>query len=83
VASTALALNPRDVLLVYSDGLTDAENPAGEMFGTERVQQIMRSACPGGAAELERRLLRAIQEFTQDQPLTDDITILIVERTSS
>lgn len=62
------------------DGLTDAQNQQGEMFGDERLLDIIRDKAPRGSRALEERLLKTIDEFTQDTPQTDDITLLIVEK---
>jgi serine phosphatase RsbU (regulator of sigma subunit) len=78
--SRPLRLDQGDILVVYSDGLTDAENPAGEMFGDERLLDIIRQVAPSGSAALEVRLLKDIEEFTQGTPQTDDITFVIVEK---
>src|SRR3989475_5093780 len=75
-----LQLNKGDVLLAYSDGLTEAENPQGEMLGEERVKAIIRAEGPSGSTNLERKLLEGIQNFTMGRAQTDDITIVIVER---
>jgi sigma-B regulation protein RsbU (phosphoserine phosphatase) len=75
-----LQLNKGDVLVAYSDGLTEAENPQGEMLGEERVKNIIRSEAPAGSKHLERKLLETIQNFTMGRSQTDDITIIIVER---
>jgi serine phosphatase RsbU (regulator of sigma subunit) len=69
-----------DVLVVYSDGLTDARNQQGEMFGEERLLTLIRQQAPSGSQELEQGLLKAIREFTQDVPQTDDITFVVVEK---
>jgi len=69
-----------DVLVVYSDGLTDAQNPREEMFGEERLLSIIRQAAPSGIGALERKFLKAIEEFTQGTPQTDDITFVVVEK---
>jgi serine phosphatase RsbU (regulator of sigma subunit) len=69
-----------DVLVVYSDGLTDARNRQGEMFGEERLLTLIRQQAPSGSQELEQGLLKAIREFTQDVPQTDDITFVVVEK---
>ena len=76
----ALQLNKGDVLVAYSDGLTEAENPQGEMLGEERVKNIIRAEAPAGSKHLERKLLETIQNFTMGRSQTDDITIVIVER---
>ena len=78
-----LRLDEGDVLVVYSDGLTDAENQRGEMFGEERLLELIRKGAPAGSEALEQKLLRAIDEFTEGTPQTDDITFVIVERTAA
>jgi len=75
-----LQLNKGDVLVAYSDGLTEAENPQGEMLGEERVKSIICAEAPLGAKHLETKLLETIQSFTMGRSQTDDITIIIVER---
>jgi sigma-B regulation protein RsbU (phosphoserine phosphatase) len=75
-----LELNPGDVLLAYSDGLTEAENPQGEMLGEEGVKRVIRKEAPSGSKHLEQKLLSTIQDFTAGRSLTDDITIILVER---
>ena len=78
--SAPLEMNKGDVLVAYSDGLTDAENPQGEMFGEERLKAVIRADAPRGCKHLETRLLETIQDFTNGRSLTDDITIMLVER---
>ncbi|HEY2380274.1 MAG TPA: SpoIIE family protein phosphatase [Terriglobia bacterium] len=78
--SASLQLNPGDVLLAYSDGLTEAENVRGEMLGEEAVKKIIRAEASSGSKQLEQRLLDTIQSFTIGQPPTDDITLILVER---
>jgi serine phosphatase RsbU (regulator of sigma subunit) len=79
-AARTVQLDSGDVLLVYSDGLTDAENQHEEMFGEERLLELIRQAAPAGSHVLEYKLLRAIEEFTEGTPQTDDITFVIVEK---
>jgi serine phosphatase RsbU (regulator of sigma subunit) len=78
--SSPLHLDKGDILVVYSDGLTDAENRREEMFGETRLQEIVRQEAGAGSQALERRLLTEIEEFTEGTPQTDDITFVIVER---
>jgi sigma-B regulation protein RsbU (phosphoserine phosphatase) len=66
--------------LAYSDGLTEAENPQGEMLGEEAVKNVILAAAPTGSQQLEQKLLATIQSFTAGRTLTDDITLIIVER---
>ena len=75
-----LALGPGDVLVVYSDGLMEAENEEGEMLGEERVMDVIRREARVGASHLETMLLATISEFTRGHAQTDDITLVIIER---
>jgi len=76
----ALNLSKGDMLVVYSDGLTDAHNPQEEMFGEERLLTLIEQEAPSGSCALEQKLLKAIEEFTQGTPQTDDITFVVVEK---
>ncbi|MDP8989153.1 MAG: SpoIIE family protein phosphatase [Acidobacteriota bacterium] len=79
-AARTVQLDAGDVLVIYSDGLTDAENQQEEMFGEERLLELIRQAAPAGSHVLEYKLLRAIEEFTQGTPQIDDITFVVVEK---
>jgi serine phosphatase RsbU (regulator of sigma subunit) len=78
--SRTFRLDKGDILVVYSDGLTDAQNQWEEMFGEERLLSIIRQEAPSGSHALEQKFLQAIGEFTQGMPQTDDITCMIVEK---
>ena len=78
--SRAVHLDKGEILVVYSDGLTDAENQREEMFGKKRLLHLIRQEAPAGSHALERKLLKAIAEFTQGTPQTDDITFVVVEK---
>ena len=78
--SSVFHLDKGDILVVYSDGLTDAENPQGEMFGEERLLKLIRQEAPSGSQAIEQRLLKAIEAFTQGLPQTDDITFVVIEK---
>jgi len=72
-------LGEKDILVIYSDGLTDAQNPLEEMFGDERLLAIIRQHGPSGSQAIEQELLKAIQEFTDGTPQTDDVTFVVIE----
>ncbi len=78
--SRAFHLDQGDILVVYSDGLTDAETPTGEMFGEKRLLEIIQREGPTGSDAIEQSILKGIQDFTQGMPQTDDITFVIVEK---
>lgn len=79
--ASPLVVGPGDVLVVYSDGLVEAEDADGGMLGRELVKEIIRIEARRGAKHLESMLLDAVAGFTRGHPQNDDITMLIVERT--
>jgi sigma-B regulation protein RsbU (phosphoserine phosphatase) len=81
--SSLLHLDKGDILVVSSDGLADAQNQQEEMFGEERLLELIRQEAPCGSHALEQKLLLAVQDFTQGTPQTDDITFVIVENCRS
>jgi serine phosphatase RsbU (regulator of sigma subunit) len=75
------AVNPYDILVLYSDGITEAENPAGQPFeeaGLERVVAAHALVAPG---ELAPTILRAVEAHARDFRFVDDLTVLILKRT--
>src|SRR5207244_13444892 len=79
--SSPLKIKTGDSLVIYSDGLTEAENPNGEMLGEQTVKEIIRAEASLGAQHLEKKLLDSIQTFTRGHAQSDDITLMIVEKT--
>ena len=75
-------LEKGDFLVVYSDGLIRAENPQQELFGAERLLEIIRREGPAGGQAVERGLLNAIDDFTTGIPQPDDITFVIAGKTA-
>ena len=75
-------LDKGDVLVVYSDGLTKAENLRSELFGAERLMEIIQAEARAGGLAVEREILKALHDFTEGSAQGDDITFVIVEKTS-
>ena len=78
--SSPLHLHQGDILVVYSDGLTEARNQQKEMFGEERLLKIIQQEAPSGSHAFQQKFLNAVEEFTQGMPQRDDITFLVVEK---
>lgn len=74
-----LELNPGDVLVVYSDGLTEAENGAQEEYGEDRLLALIRAEAPKGVEAMEATLLAELDQFTSGAMQNDDITFLLIE----
>jgi sigma-B regulation protein RsbU (phosphoserine phosphatase) len=71
-----------DVLVAYSDGVTETQNPKGEEFGTARLEQVITQNLDRSAAGIRDKIEAALSTFAQGTPAVDDITLLIVKRTS-
>ena len=82
--SGELQLNPGDALLMYSDGLTEAESPDGQPFdeaGLERTLALFAGAYQKtAAAELGKAVFDAVERHRRDQRLQDDLTVLVLSR---
>jgi sigma-B regulation protein RsbU (phosphoserine phosphatase) len=74
------ALAPDDLLLLYTDGVTDARAPNGERFGDERLRAIVGAAKATSARDLVDEIARASAAFGEGEPAADDITLLAVRR---
>lgn len=72
-------LAPGDVLVIYSDGVTEALNPAGEEFGEDRLVALVEAHRDAPAADLLDRLIDAVQDFAAGAPQHDDVTALVVK----
>jgi len=75
----SVKLSPGDVLLFYSDGITEASNREGKFFGTGRLQNLFSANTNLTSAELADRILEDVQEFTQGGPITDDRTLVVMK----
>jgi serine phosphatase RsbU (regulator of sigma subunit)/pSer/pThr/pTyr-binding forkhead associated (FHA) protein len=73
-------LRPGDVLVAYSDGVTEQTNPAGEEFGPVRLQEVVARNLGRSAAGIRDQIEAALSSFAQGTPAGDDITLLIVKR---
>jgi sigma-B regulation protein RsbU (phosphoserine phosphatase) len=73
-------LGPGDVLVVFSDGVTDANDPQEKEFGEERLSAAVRDHRTESSAAILEAVNRAIADWTQGTPLPDDLTLLIARR---
>jgi sigma-B regulation protein RsbU (phosphoserine phosphatase) len=73
-------LRPGDVLVAYSDGVTETQNPKGEEFGSLRLQEVISQNTDRTASGIRDKIEAALSAFAQGTPAVDDITLLIVKR---
>ena len=73
-----IVLRPGDVLVLYSDGVTEAENEHGEFFGTHRLAAVVQQKASLGVAALAQSIVDAVDAFSAGTR-GDDLTIVVVK----
>ena len=73
-------LGPGDVLFVYSDGVSEANNLAEDEFGMDRLKTVVSANVGGSASGIRDKVEAALSEFTGTADPNDDITLLIVKK---
>ena len=73
-------LQPGDVLVAYSDGVTEAVNPQGEEFGPQRLYETIARNLDASASGIRDRIEASLSKWAQGTPASDDITLVIVKR---
>lgn len=74
-------LAPGDVVLLVTDGVTEVQNRAMEVFGTERITDALRCGRPDiSAAEMLGEVVGAVDSFREDRILKDDVTLILLKR---
>jgi sigma-B regulation protein RsbU (phosphoserine phosphatase) len=68
-----------DMLVLYSDGITEAVNPSGEEFGEEQLTRLVVDNRARRASEVAEEILRSLAGWTAGKPATDDVTLLIAK----
>jgi sigma-B regulation protein RsbU (phosphoserine phosphatase) len=69
-----------DVLVMYSDGITEAESTAGVPFEEQGLQSVVNAWIGGSAPELSAAVLRAVNQHVGDARVADDLTVLVLKR---
>ncbi len=75
-------LGPGDLLLLYTDGVTDALNDANEEFGLSRLCSVVQAHQTESAASVIQAINQAVDEFVGDTPQFDDFTLAVLKRES-
>jgi phosphoserine phosphatase RsbU/P len=73
-------IEPGDTLVLYSDGVTEAENHKGVPFDEAGLEQVVAAHPQAGPTDLARTILKVVEVHAQETYLADDLTILVVRR---
>lgn len=80
---TELQLKPGDVIVYYTDGLTEAENPQGDYYGEDRLAVALKACAGKTALEIKQDILADVDAFCAGQPPFDDLTMIVVKYTGA
>ena len=75
-----IELKSGDILLLYTDGLSEAFSPDGELFGEERILAALRAGEDKSAERLLQGIEAALEQFVGDEAQSDDLTMLLLRR---
>ena len=73
-------LHPGEVLVLYTDGITEAQNKANEFFGSNRLVSTLEKQFNPSAEAFRNGILESVQAFTGTAPRLDDITLVVIAR---
>jgi len=75
-----IEIRPEEILVLYTDGITEAQNEAGEFFGFDRLVNTLKSEFSTSAETFRNAILESVQAFTGTAPRLDDVTLIVISR---
>jgi len=75
----SLLLNRGDMLVMYTDGVTEAMNEQGELYGETRLEKALEGHSEDTTQQLIDRIMDSIQQHVKDAEQSDDITLLVLK----
>lgn len=73
-------IQPGETAVIYTDGVSEAMNHGGELYGIERLRQLVQKSQAGAAEELGKTILADVRKHADGRPQNDDITIMVFGR---
>ncbi len=80
VTQKQIVLNADDVVVLYTDGITEAENIDGELYELERLCEVISQNWQRSANEINQAIVEDVRQFIGEQTVFDDITLLVVKQ---
>jgi phosphoserine phosphatase RsbU/P len=75
------SVKPGEVIVIYTDGVSEAMNPAGDLYGIERLRKMITESAPK-PAELGKKILADVRRHAAGRPQNDDITLMVFGRSA-
>jgi len=79
VPDETIVLRPGDIVVGYSDGITEAANESDELFGLERLKAVVSANAHLSAQDLADSIVETIETFRAGAPLSDDVTLIVLK----
>lgn len=79
VQVNTIEYKPKDVLLLYTDGITEANNAEGEEFGYDRLRELLEQHAEKSPEKMQEEMIEAVYGFSGNRFLNDDYTMVIVK----
>jgi DNA-binding GntR family transcriptional regulator len=77
--STQFQLAKDDILVAYTDGITEAANTSGQLWGVERLESLLRSCGRMTPRKIVERILAEVSNFANGEPQRDDVTLVVMK----
>jgi sigma-B regulation protein RsbU (phosphoserine phosphatase) len=74
----SVQMAPGDILVLYTDGVTEAENAQLEMFDLEPLKKVILASRTLSSKDIIQEILNAVRTFSGDQPQSDDLTLMVI-----
>lgn len=75
----SIQIDEDDIIVLYTDGVTESVNPSNEMFGEVRLKSLIHKHASLSSHEILTKIIDEVQNFSEFQPQFDDITLLIIK----
>ncbi|HSG27750.1 MAG TPA: PP2C family protein-serine/threonine phosphatase, partial [Candidatus Krumholzibacterium sp.] len=79
--SRKLKMSPGDSIIITTDGVTEAENSRGELYGEERLHPFLRTVKGKSAERIKDAIVEEVNRFSYPKGANDDLTIVVIKRT--
>ncbi|MDB9512569.1 AAA family ATPase [Kamptonema animale CS-326] len=80
ISELEIVLNPGDGIVLYTDGITEAENPEKELYGLERLCEVVRQNYTLSATEMQQNIIADVRRYIGTQEVFDDITLVVLKQ---
>lgn len=76
----AMVVHPGDIIVLYTDGVTEVFNDAGQEFGVDRLIEVIKTNRRKTAQQIQDAIYSAVMSFCSDEHIFDDLTIVVIKR---